>query len=177
MRLLLILMLLSPWGWAEVYKSVDKNGRVIYTDKPQGENSQKVELREINTVPGAEPLPQSTPVDSFPSQPAAISYAIDVISPRNDVIIPIGQRDLAIAVQTEPALQGGHLLVYFMNGELLEETTMTNIIVKDAPRGTHTLVVEAIDANGQSLGMSPPVSVSIMRPVIKKPAPTVPTPK
>ncbi len=174
--LLLCLVLLAPWAAAEVYKSVDKNGRVIYTDNPKDENAKKVELREINTVPGAQPLPQSTSVDSFNSQPAAITYDISIISPRNDVSIPVGQRDLAIAITIQPALEPGHLLVYFMNGELLEETTMNNIIVKDVPRGTHTLVVEAIDADGQSLGTSAPVIVNVIRPNIRNNALPKPTP-
>ncbi len=178
MRVFLLLLLsLAPWVVADVYKTVDKDGRVIYTDKPKSDNAQKVELREINTVPGAQPLPESTPVESFQSQPAAMSYQIEIISPRNELIIPVGQRDLAIAIKVEPELQPDHLLVYFMDGELLEETSMTNIIVKDVPRGSHNLVVEAIDANGQSLGTSAPVSVSLMRPIVKKAAPPTPTPK
>lgn len=174
---LLCLVLIAPWGIADVYKSVDKNGRVIYTDNPKDDKAQKMELREINTVPSAPPTSQSTPADSFKSQPAAISYQIKIMSPRNDLIIPVGQRDLGIAITVTPQLEEGHLLVYFMDGELLEETTQTNIIVKDAPRGIHTLAVEAIDADGRSLGTSAPVSVSLMRPIIKKAAPPVPTPK
>lgn len=178
MRVFLLLLLsLAPWVVADVYKTVDKDGRVIYADKPKNDNAKKVELREINTVPGAQPLPESTPVESFQSQPAAMSYQIEIISPRNELIIPVGQRDLAIAIKVEPELQPDHLLVYFIDGELLEETSMTNIIVKDVPRGSHNLVVEAIDANGQSLGTSAPVSVSLMRPIVKKPAPPTPTPK
>lgn len=178
MRIFLFcLLLLAPWVAADIYKTVDKDGRVIYTDKPKDEKARKLELRDINTTPSPEPLPDSTAVDSFQSRPAAISYQIDIISPRQDVIIPIGQRDLAIAINVTPALRGDHLLVYFMDGELLEETTTNNIIVKDVPRGTHTIVVEAIDPGGQSLGTSAPVSVSVMRPVIKKPAPPAPTPR
>lgn len=173
----LLLLLLTPLAMAEVYKTVDKDGRTIYTDKPKTENAEKVELRGINTVPGAQPLPNSSPAVSIDSRPARVEYKIDIISPRSDVTIPVGQRDLAIATVLNPALQGGHLLVYFMNGELLEETTMNNIIVKDVPRGTHTLVVEAIDQNGQSLGVSPPVIVNVIRTVIKKNAPPKPTPK
>lgn len=174
---LLCLVLITPWVMADVYKSVDKNGRVIYTDNPKDDKAQKVELRDINTVPGPPPIPQSTPADSHQSQPAAINYQIKIMSPRNDLIIPVGQRDLGIAITVTPKLEEGHLLVYFMDGELLEETTQTNIIVKDAPRGIHTLAVEAIDADGRSLGTSAPVSVSLMRPIIKKAAPPVPTPK
>lgn len=174
---LLCLVLIAPWVVADVYKTVDKDGRTVYTDKPKTENAEKLQLREINTVPGAQPLPNSSPVDSFQSQPAAISYQINIISPRNDVSIPVGQRDLGIAVSLNPGLQEGHLLVFFMNGEMLEETTMNNIIVKDVPRGTHTLVVEAIDANGQSLGTSAPVIVNVIRPNIKTNALPKPKPK
>lgn len=173
----LLLILLAPLAVAEIYKTVDKDGRTVYTDKPKTDNAEKIQLREINTVPGAQPLPNSSPAVSVDSRPARVDYKINIISPRADVTIPVGQRDLAIATVLQPALQEGHLLVYFMNGELLEETTMSNIIVKDVPRGSHTLVVEAIDANGQSLGMSPPVIVNVIRTVIKKNAPSKPTPK
>ena|SRR5688572_9071782 len=174
--LLIVPMLLAQLAAADVYKTVDKDGNITYTDKPGTEQAKKLELREINTVPGAEPLPQSESVDSIPSQQAAFSYQLGIISPRSDVTIPVGQRDLGIAINLTPGLQQGHLLVYFMNGELLEETTMTNIIVKDVPRGTHTLVVEAIDANGQSLGTSPPVIVNVIRSNIKNNALPKPTP-
>ncbi|MDF3014465.1 MAG: hypothetical protein K0Q78_2669 [Cellvibrio sp.] len=146
--LLVIIVLLAQMAAADVYKTVDKDGNIKYTDNPQTGKAEKVELREINTVPGAqsEALPQSVPVDSF------------------------------AAVNLTPTLQQGHLLVYFMNGELLEETTMNNIIVKDVPRGTHTLVVEVIDQNGQSLGTSAPTIVNVIRPNIKNNAPPKPTP-
>lgn len=173
---LLCLALIAPWVMADVYKTVDKDGRTVYTDKPKNDNAEKLELREINTVPGATPLPHSSPVDSMQSRAAALNYRIDIISPRNDVSIPVGQRDLAIAITLQPALQNGHLLVYFMNGELLEETTMNNIIVKDVPRGTHTLVVETIDANGRSLGTSAPVIVNVIRPNIRNNALPKPRP-
>lgn len=175
--LMLCLVLIAPAVMADVYKTVDKDGRVIYTDNPKDENAKKVELREINTVQGAQPLPQSTPVDSFNSQPAAVNYQINIISPRNDVSIPVGQRDLAIAITLQPALEAGHLLVYFLDGELLEETTANNIIVKDVPRGTHTLVVEAINQDGQSLGTSAPVIVNVIRPNIHNNALPKPTPR
>jgi hypothetical protein len=175
--LLMVMFFLAQLSTADVYKTVDKDGKIKYTDRPSTENAEKMKLREINTVPGAEPLPESTPVATYDSRTAELQYQIGIISPRSDVIIPVGQRDLAIAINLNPGLQQGHLLVYFMNGELLEETTMNNIIVKDVPRGTHTLVVEAIDANGQSLGTSPPVVVNVIRPNIHTNALSRPAPK
>lgn len=166
MRIFLILLMAMTYpALADVYKTVDKDGRVIYSDSPANEKAEKVELRELNTVPAAETLPPS--IGSSPVQEEKINYSINIISPAAEVTIPPGQRDLAIAVTLSEPLRESHLLVYFMDGELLEETTMTNIIVTEVPRGSHTLVVEAIDASGQSLGTSAPVVVNVIRPIAK----------
>jgi len=168
MRVLLMFLMVVAWAAsADVYKTVDKDGHVIYSDSPTTDKAQKVELREINTVPPAELMPNSTSMESSGVREEKITYSIEIVSPRADVTIPPGQRDLAIAVSMDRPLRGDHLLVYFMNGELLEETTMTSIVVKDVPRGSHTLVVEAIDESGQSLGTSAPVIVNVIRPTIK----------
>jgi hypothetical protein len=176
MRIAIILMalLLANVCAAEVYKTKDKNGNVIYTDNPKSDDAEKIELRELNTVPSAPPTYTS---DISNTTPAAINYQIDIISPRDNLIIPVGQRDLAIAVSLDQELQANHLLVYFLNGDLIEETRMTNILVKDVPRITHQITVEVIDENGQSLGTSSPVSVSFMGPANKKPASPKPKPK
>lgn len=167
MRTLLILLIMMAYpAVADVYKTVDKDGHVIYSDSPASDKAEKVQLREINTVPETQVMPNAAPVNSYPPQEEKITYQIDIISPRAEVTIPPGQRDLAIAVNLSQPLRETHLLVYFMNGEMLEETAMTNIIVKDVPRGSHTLVVEVIDASGQSLGTSPPVIVNVIRPII-----------
>lgn len=177
MRIVLIMtiLLLASICSAEVYKTVDKDGNIVYSDSPKSDNAEKIELRELNTVPSASP--SYSPDYSNSPEPEQIRYQIDIISPRDNLIIPVGQRDLAIAVALDQPLQAGHLLVYFMNGELVEETIMTNILVKDVARITHKITVEVMDENGQSLGMSTPVTVTFMGPANKKPASTKPTPK
>jgi len=159
---------LAGWCQAEVYKTTDKDGNVIYSDSPGPGEAKKLELRELNTLPSPPPVP--SPGAPQPDQPELPSYEVTILSPRDQVIIPVGQRDLPIAVSLNQPLQAEHLLVYFLNDELLEETRMSNILVKDVARGIHSVRVEVIDANGQSLGMSAPVTVNLMRPVRPKPA-------
>ena len=169
MRILFLLwLLISLTVSAEVYKTKDKDGNVVYTDNPNTQGAEKIELREINTVPGPTFIPEYQP--SQPSQAQPFAYKLRIISPRDEVGIPVGQRDLAIAVSIEPKLREGDLLVYYMDGELLEESQSTNIIVREIPRGSHKISVEAMDADGQSLGTSESVTVNLMRPPVKKPA-------
>jgi uncharacterized protein DUF4124 len=47
---------------AQVYKSVDEQGRVIYTDKPS-EGAKKIDLPSVTTMPGTKPPPKVVPAD------------------------------------------------------------------------------------------------------------------
>jgi hypothetical protein len=60
---LMVIVFLAQVSAADVYKTVDKDGNIKYTDKPSTEKAEKLELREINTVPGAQPqaLPSECP--------------------------------------------------------------------------------------------------------------------
>ena len=51
-------------AYAEIYKYVDENGRVTYSNVPM-KGSKKVDLPELNTVPGRKPGQTHTPTD-FP---------------------------------------------------------------------------------------------------------------
>lgn len=49
---------------ADVFKSVDSNGRVTYSDAPS-KNSDKIQLEPLNTIAGPKRKPTATPAD-FP---------------------------------------------------------------------------------------------------------------
>lgn len=170
-RLLLCLLLglgLATTAHAQIYKTVDKDGKVIYTDKPRGDQpAEAVNLPPINTVPTESPT--YLPGPARQEVPQTLHYEVDIISPRENVTIPPGQRDLGIAVTLNQPLAEDHWLLYFMNGELLEETRNTNILIQDVFRGSHTLVVEIIDDSGNSLAKSAPVTVNVIRPTINRP--------
>lgn len=164
----------------EIYRTRDKDGNWIYTDKRPAGPSEEVKLPPINTVPSNTNTAPLYPSQTATPNPDAIEpYQIAIISPRENVTIPPGQRDLAIAVHLNRPLEASHLLMYFINGELLEETQSTSIVIQEVHRGAHTLVVEAVDANGTSLGKSPEVVVNVIRPSLNSPlnAPSRPSPR
>jgi hypothetical protein len=164
----LLCCLIGSSAVAEIYKTTDKDGKVVYTDKPKTENAEKVELREVNTIPSVD----ATPIVKVKRPKAeTVNYQIAILSPKPDTIVPVSQRDLEVTVSVNPGLGDGVILAYFMDGNLLQESNDAGILIKDIPVGIHSLVVEAVDANGQSLGKSDPVSVSVIRPSLKKKAP------
>lgn len=152
---------------ADIYKTRDKDGNLVYTDQPPAGESEIVKLPPINTVPSQTPTAYES---RNPRAEQRETYQLYIISPRENVTIPPGQRDLAIAVNLDKPLEPEHLLMYFINGELLEETRSTSIVVQEVYRGAHTLMVEVVDANGRSLGRSPEVVVNVIRPTLNSPA-------
>jgi hypothetical protein len=153
----------------EIYKTKDKNGNWIYTDQPPSADSEQVKLPPINTLP---PAQNHVPISNSTRDRAAAQdehYEVRIISPRENVTIPPGQRDLAIAVNLSRPLDPDHLLMFFINGELLEETRSSSVLVQEVYRGAHTLVVEVVDVNGRSLGKSPEVIVNVIRPSLNSP--------
>lgn len=164
-----------PVSASEIYKERDKNGNITYTDKPTSEKSEKVILPPINTVPSQPGIADNS--GSPDRQEGAQPYQIEIMSPRNNAMISPEQRDLAIAVNMNQELQADHWLIYYMNGELLEETKSTSIVIREVPRGARTFSVEVVARNGESLAKAPSVTVNVMRPIVKpKPTPA-PGPK
>ena len=152
---------------AEIYKTVDKQGRVVYTDQPSANSNAKiVELRSINSVPPT----QFTSVESRTPDVAVIdiNYQVTVISPVSGVMLLPDERHLTVSVSLDKALQPGHVLVYFLDGEIVEKTTELSITIVEPPRGEHKLHVHVMSKYGKSLGQSDAVTAVVMRPFIHK---------
>jgi hypothetical protein len=61
--LAVMLMLAGAHAWADIYKKVDEDGRVTYSNVPS-KGAQKLNLEPLNTVPASKPKSQSP--DNFP---------------------------------------------------------------------------------------------------------------
>ncbi len=163
--LLLLGVLITRGAIAQIYKTVDKNGNIVYSDTPVNDQAESVKLKEIITLPAD--VPSNTASTQGSRDEAVVAYQITIVSPRNEVVIPPGQRDLAIAISLYPSLQPDHLITYYLDGELVEETRSTSILIQDPPRGGRTLTVEVINQQGDLLGTSAPLTVNVIRPIAK----------
>ncbi len=145
---------------AEVYKSVDKKGRVIYTDKPTP-NSEKVEIKEANTIKSAT-VPdindEEPPITLFEYQQLAITH------PANKDIIPNGLVPFDISLNLRPKLQPEHQLQLLIDGQLHSTSLNNTFRVNSINRGQHKLQVYILDASGNRLKQSEVIEVFAYRP-------------
>lgn len=147
----------------EVYKSVDENGKVTYSDAPTGKKIDPVDLPQINTTPAVEPKPYNAPA---PKQ-AAPQYRVAITSPSNGAEILAGQRDLSVSARVEPPLDDGYSAQLFMNNSPYGGAQpSTSFVITEIIRGEHQLSVAILNPSGKIVARSSSVTVYVRRPTI-----------
>lgn len=159
-------ILISLCSAAEVYKTVDKNGRVTYTDVPPENTSAKpIELKSINTMPA----PAEVPVEAAPPAPQApVEYNVEILAPENGKTLMAHERSVKVSVRVNQVLQNGHKLAYKIDGDTIFTGIETDYTIVEPPRGERSLSVEVVSADGKTLAQSKPVTLLVMRPTVKQ---------
>ena len=103
-RIALILLLALPLTLAaQIYKTTDEHGNIVYTDTPpaSGTSTEKIKLNPTNTAPPPPDIYRPAPDD--PEQPEQINYTADIVSPANETTIPMGPGNFSVTANVSPA--------------------------------------------------------------------------
>jgi len=149
----------------KVYKTVDEDGRVTYTDKkPSGERQedQQAELPPVNTMEKTERRRRQEPEPE--AQTEVPDYQLTLVRPEEGAQVPPGQRDLLIQVQLSPELAPEHRLIYYMDDETLNRGRQPQYLIEEIFRGTHRIRVAIVDQNGTIVEESDTRRVHVHRP-------------
>ena len=175
MRILLLIMYLfaMPVFSADVYRSVDENGNIIYTDKPTPD-AEKIRIDEIQTIenPDAEPF-KYTPPKTDQTQTAV--YSLSITSPENGAAIRSNNGDISISATVNPRLAAGHQLALYLDGSVAS-TGGPQFDLTNVDRGTHSAEVAIQDRNGNDIQRSSPVSFTVLRASVQNQPPPAPKP-
>ena len=157
---------------AEIYKTVDKNGHVTYTDVPPPDNQGKpIELKTINTLPKPPDIPIATP----PPSATVREYQVQVLSPANGTTLLVSERSVDItAGLSGQGLMEGMSLAYKLDGNLIKQTSDLSITLNEPPAGEHKITIEVLGSDNQVLAQSEAVTLLVMRPVFRPSNPGVP---
>ncbi|MGH8136860.1 MAG: DUF4124 domain-containing protein [Steroidobacteraceae bacterium] len=160
---------------ATVYKWVDENGVVHYSDQPH-ENAQKVELKAPQTysAPKMATPPPSTGPGKPPSRPAPVYRSCAISEPVNDQMF-MNTSTVTAGVSLEPAARPGDQLVVTLDGQRVPGVPADGgqFTISPVDRGTHSLQAVVQDAQGQAICQSPSVTFHVHQPSILAPNPAV----
>jgi hypothetical protein len=170
---LMLLTLTCPVGLAAtVYKWVDENGVVHYSDQPHP-NAQKLQIEGAQTFPAAAlrsgaPPPQAreSPSSSAnPYQGCAIQQPADGETYQNTDTV-------GVAVVTDPSMRPGDNIYLTMDGQPVNGGSPTGpaFRISGVDRGTHSLQAQVRDGAGQVVCQTPSITFYVHQPSLLNPA-------
>lgn len=160
-----ILLLASalPAG-AQVFTYVDEQGNRVFTDRPGGRAAEAVKPGTTNSMPAQPVAPRLPRIEQPAARQAFVYSAFRIVAPENDATVRNNAGDLQVAVDSQPELQVGHQYRLTLDGAPVGEPgTSPSWLLNNIDRGTHQLIVEIIDAQGQPIQQSEPLTFHMMR--------------
>ena len=157
---------------AEVYRWVDENGTVHYTDKPPSPEAKPAELPKLQQFPANELPSYSNPKAAAAEAPADAADTrpiVKVISPTQDQTFRHTSQQVQVVVSVNPSLKSGQGLVYYLDGSPFnsEPTRAQSMALQPVYRGTH-LVSVAVVQDGRELTHSDSVTFHMMPPTVNR---------
>lgn len=167
---LLLAALLSPPAVSqEIYRWVDKNGVVHYSDQP-GPGAERVTITGTVARP---PAPDETPAlyqSDRRQEPATASTvrSLSISSPANDEAFFGSDASVSVALELDGELQPGQEVALFLDGRRVPtdglSTTLTGV-----GRGTHFLRAAVLDESGSPVITSGQITFHVRQASIATP--------
>lgn len=195
MRILLILagMALSLAAASqEIYRWVDKDGIVHYSDQPGASNAELINVIEPNAYEGAAATPDANSEgddsgsdgDANPSTRATISpyQSLSIVSPTPDQVFFGADAVVTVSADLQGTLRPDHQVVFFVNGNRKPAEGLSTQLT-GLERGTYFLRASILDQNGNPVISSQQTTFHIRQASINSPQspegrkPTKPAPK
>ena len=158
---------------ATVYRWVDDNGQVHFSDRPR-EGAERVVIDEPQTIQA--PAPSRTRSARNAEEDAAaeepFSYdRLEIVTPgQEEVLWNIGGQ-LDVSMRLQPRLQRGHNLELSLDGQPVQMPRQNSlqVTVPDVFRGVHVLRAKVTDRGGQVLIESEPRTFAVQQTSIQNP--------
>lgn len=164
----MIVMLSAPVS-AEIYRQVDAQGNVTYTDEPTAEApAETVKIRPVTTVtlPKPEAVREPEELREKVEKEGSIYSEVRFTSPENEQAFHSGSGDVAFEVTSSPGLRNGHKYEVTLDGQPVGQSNSGTIMVRNVYRGTHEARVNIVDTSGVTVKTGESIQFTIHRPSV-----------
>lgn len=157
-------------AFAQVYKVVDKDGNVTYTDTAPKDGSAPVDLPPISVIETPEyqvkPKPETADGNPKKSIRALRSEYRDfaIISPTAEDSIWGPEQTVTVAWSTSKPLLQGMMVRVSIDGNDQGPSPSNQIAVPPLERGEHTVDATLLDGDGRLIARADPVTFFVRQP-------------
>lgn len=144
---------------SQIFRTVDEDGNVVFTDIPpreDDENAEQIIIENPNSFAVEEAIPKADawivePEEGEEAEPPFRYNALEIVSPADDEPVRENAGNITIVTNVSPRMQRGHVARLLMDGSVVQEGPQASFDLANVDRGTHTIAVEIIDEQGQVL--------------------------
>lgn len=160
---------------AQVYKIVDKDGNVTFTDKPPEGGAEPMDLPPLSVIEA--PDYEKAARDKAEAEEAAggekeVSLRtlrnnfrdFAIISPLQEESVWRPDGPISIAWNSSNQLMEGMSVQIFLDGRQQADTTASMIPVNGLDRGEHTVTAKIVDARNRTIATAEPVTFYVRQP-------------
>jgi hypothetical protein len=163
---------------AQVYKTVDEDGNVTYTDQPPQDGSKPIKLREISVIeaPTYETATPATDQDAASEEVKEKPFRFlrkhyedfAIFSPRQEESIWYSDSNgiITVAWNAPNPIEAGMQVTVSVDGRAQPATSEPVVAITGLERGEHTVTAELKDSKNRSIATATPVTFFIRQPNI-----------
>jgi len=178
--LLTKLILLMPFIFSasvqsEMYKWVDDEGNINYSDRPPFNNADTHVSPEINTTPAIK-VPEKPPQAPEESTKETVYQFFKITAPEQNATIRDNQGDFAISLAIQPDLntaRGDYITVLLDNKIAQDNLTSLSAQFNNADRGVHQISALIKNKQGKTLFSTKSISINMHRASVLNPSPSL----
>lgn len=160
--LVLFLAALAPLSSSPaIYKYIDENGRVAYSDKPV-DGAKTMKIRRTPSPAQNQPTNDAVGDANFDEYGEVVKYnSLQVLNPPPEKIIDERSGAVQVILLATPQLSNSHQLIINVNGKDISRGRHANLNLSNLTRGSHTISGRIIDSNGFEMIKSPDVTFHV----------------
>jgi len=161
--LLFSLVFVTATAGAQVYKRTGPDGQVYFSDQP-GPDAAEIEVAPAQTI-SMPPLPEQMRGARQQDEASASYSEFSIVSPDSGEGVRANDGNVTVSLALQPELMAGHTVVLNVDGEDGEQVTSggRSIGLSNLSRGLHTVEATVVDAQGNALIQTGPVSFNVLR--------------
>jgi len=161
-QIVLLLLFCTISVQAEIYRWVDKDGVVIYSDKPQ-QGAEHIKMPTLETYDSSNVRSGNTSSSSSDKTDKGKQYTnFKILSPVADSTVRNNAGKVALIMQLEPKLNAGHKIFIIFDGQRLNVPGLRHSFTA-LDRGAHTISAEIVDASGSQLAVADEIIFYVQR--------------
>jgi hypothetical protein len=151
---------------AGVYKRVNPDGSVEFTDVPEEIGEKPIEVAPSSSY-SPPPQPKTTTLPPAVNEAEFRYESVSITSPANDSTIRDNAGNISISVDSKPGLMKDHHYLLKMDGKPAGEGSSKTFSLNNIDRGSHSFIIQILDKDKKVLIESNAVVVHLHRASVK----------